>query len=118
MLYYNRTDLADISLKYAFTTVDPLIHVRLTARTGTTMQQLSQQQAALLLGYTQVSWDNKSGNEAQPASASKKWTDLTSQERFAATVLGYTQQTWITISQTKTLWSALTVWTGTGICTV
>ena len=90
------------------------MHSRVTARarTVTTTQQLSQQQAAALLGYTQVSWDNESGSEAQPASASKKWAELTTQERFAATVLGYTQQTWITILQTKASWSTLTVSTG------
>ena len=75
--------------------------------TGTTTQ-LSQQQAAALLGYTQASWDNASGDETQPASASKKWADLNTTERLAATVLGYTEQTWSTISESKTPWSALT----------
>ena len=84
----------------------------ITARAGTTIQLMSQQQAATMLGYTRVSWDNKSGNEAQPTSASKKWNELTTQERSAATVLGYTQVTWITISQTKLSWSMLTVSTG------
>ena len=86
--------------------------MRLTART-VTATQLSQQQAAKLLGYTQISWDNASGKEAQPASVSKKWTDLTAQERLAATVLGYTESTWSTVSATKkTPWSYLTVATG------
>ena len=83
----------------------------MTADTGTTIL-MSQQQAAASLGYTQVVWDNTSGSEAQPASASKKWTDLSTQETLAATVLGYTQLTWITISQTKISWSMLTVSTG------
>ena len=86
----------------------------LTARTVTTTQ-LNQRPAATSLGYTEVSWDNASGNEAQPASASKKWADLTAQEKSAATVLGYTEQTWRTVSATKkTPWSDLTVTTGAG----
>ena len=39
--------------------------------TGTKMDQ---QQAAALLGYTQASWDNASGDEAQPASSQR--TDI------------------------------------------
>ena len=90
----------------------PLPPSRLRAHAVTTAQ-LSQQQAATSLGYTQVSWDNASGNEAQPASASKKWADLTAQEKSAATVLGYTASTWSTISATKkTPWSDLTVTIG------
>ena len=83
----------------------------MTANTGTTIL-MSQQQAAASLGYTQVLWDNDSGSEVQPASASKTWAQLTVQETLAATVLGYTQLTWITISQTKISWSMLTVSTG------
>ena len=84
----------------------------MTAHTGTTIQLMSQQQAAASLGYTQVSWDKKSGSGKQPASASNKWTDLTAQEMLAATVLGYTQLTYYTISQTRISWSMLTVSTG------
>ena len=92
--------------------------MRLTACAVTTTQ-LNQRQAAILLGYTQVSWDNASGKEAQPASASKKWTDLTTVEKSAATVLGYTEQTWSTVSVTKkTPWSALTATAGAGVCYV
>ena len=79
--------------------------------------QLNRKQAATLLGYDQASWDNASGKEAQPASASKKWTDLTAQERLAAAVLEYTEQTWRTVSLRKhTPWSDLTVTTGEDIC--
>ena len=94
----------------------PPAHVRLRAY-PVTIKQLSQQQAAVLLGYTHVSWDNASGKEAQPASASTKWADLTTQERLAATVLGYTEQTWRTVSVTKkTPWSDLTVTAGEDVC--
>ena len=83
-------------------------HLRQPAR-SVTSTQLSQQQAAVVLGYTQVSWDNASGKEVQPASASKTWTGLTAQEKSAATVLRYTASTWSTISATKkTPWSDLT----------
>ena len=92
------------------------MHLRLIARPVTTTQ-LSEQQAAVLLGYTQVSWDNASGKEAQPASASTKWTALTAQERLAATVLRYTEQTWRAVSVTKkTPWSDLTVVAGEHMC--
>ena len=84
-----------------------------------TTTQLSEQQAAVLLGYTPMSWDNASGNEAQPASASKKWTDLTTAENLAAMALGYTEQTWRTVSVTKkTPWSDLTVMAGEHMCSV
>ena len=54
----------------------------------------SKQVAAGILGYTQVSWDNQSGKEKQPASADKHWAALTQHERLAAMVLGYTRATW------------------------
>ena len=54
----------------------------------------SEQVAAGILGYTQVSWDNESGKEQQPSSAKKRWTQLTFQERAAAAVLGYTGSMW------------------------
>ena len=50
--------------------------------------------AAVVLGYTQASWDNKSGRELQPSSSQKYWTQLTIQERAAASALGYTQCKW------------------------
>ena len=90
--------------------------MRLAIR-SVTITQLSQQQAATSLGYTEVSWDNASGKEVQPPLASTKWTGLTIQERLATTVLGYTDQTWNTISVTnKTSWSDLTVTAGEDVC--
>ena len=50
--------------------------------------------AAVVLGYTQASWDNKSGKEQQPSSSQKYWTQLTARERAAASALGYTQWKW------------------------
>ena len=97
---------------------NPPAHSRLTAR-PVTMTRLTQQQAAVVLGYTQVSWDNASGKEAQPASASKKWANLTTAEKSAATVLGYTEQTWSPVSVTKkTPWSDLSVTTGEDVCSL
>ena len=54
----------------------------------------SEQVAAGILGYTQVSWDNESGKEQQPVSALKAWAALTQHERSSAMVLGYTRATW------------------------
>lgn len=87
--------------------------LRLTARTDA-KTLLSQQQAAALLGYTQDSWDNKLGNETQPVSASKNWTELTDTEKSATLVLGYTKETWFQFSVLKVSWSwtSLTVPTG------
>ena len=103
---------------HPFAKHEPHVHSRVPARPVTTTQ-LSEQQAAVLLGYTQVSWDNASGKEAQPASASKKWTDLTGEEKSAATVSGYTESTWRTVSATKkTPWSDLAVTIGEGVCCV
>ena len=55
---------------------------------------VSERTAAQQLGYTQVSWDNDSGKEPQPASSSKKWADFTDVEKKAAVVLGYSQLSW------------------------
>ena len=54
----------------------------------------SEQAAAAALGYTQVSWDNASGEEKQPASTEKAWAELTAKEKAAASVLGYTAKSW------------------------
>ena len=98
--------------------IDPLTYWRLTARTVTTTP-LSQQQAAALLGYTQAPWDNIVYEEAQPASTSKQWADLTVQEKSAATVLGYTESTWSTFAEArKTPWSHLSVTTGENMCSL
>ena len=37
-----------------------------------------EKEGATLLGYTELSWDNESGNEPQPAASDKYWADLTS----------------------------------------
>ena len=47
-----------------------------------------------MLGYTQVSWDNKSGKEKQPSSSKRHWGDLTHSESVAAVALGYTGARW------------------------
>ena len=47
-----------------------------------------------VLGYTQVTLDNLSGNEQQPWSSIKYWASLTSEEEKAAKLLGYNEQTW------------------------
>ena len=54
----------------------------------------SEQVAAEVLGYTQVSWENLSGNEPQPSSHKKSWSELTHSERVAAVLLGYTGKVW------------------------
>merc|ERR1712159_69505 len=62
--------------------------------TTVTTTQMSQQQAAALLGFTQLAWDNVTGLEVHPDLVLKPWADLTTQEKMAATVLGYTNETW------------------------
>ena len=47
-----------------------------------------------MLGFTQVSWDDLSGKEAQPWSMSKFWRELSVNEKSAAGLLGYTQTAW------------------------
>ena len=54
----------------------------------------SEQDAMRVLGYTQASWDNLSGEEQQPWSSIKYWSSLTPNEKEAAVVLGYTEMTW------------------------
>ena len=54
----------------------------------------NEQMAAGVLGYTQASWDNLSGQEPQPPSATKAWAALTAKEKASARVLGYTQAIW------------------------
>ena len=54
----------------------------------------SEQAAAKELGFSQLSWDNKSGKEKQPASFDKYFKTLTHKERLAAVVLGYTGTNW------------------------
>ena len=54
----------------------------------------SEQAAAVVLGFTQVSWDDLSGQEPQPWSMRKSWVELSGNEKSAAVLLGYTQTTW------------------------
>ena len=54
----------------------------------------SEQAAAAVLGFSQAAWDNLSGQERQPWSASKSWLELSVNEKIAAVLLGYTQRSW------------------------
>ena len=75
----------------------------------------SEQAAARVLGFTQVSWDNLSGQEKQPISFDKNWMALTQHEQAAAIALGYTKTTWDNMSGSEAqpasvdkAWSELT----------
>ena len=57
----------------------------------------SEQDAARVLGFTSVTWDNLSGSEQQPTTIEKSWVDLTDDERAAAMVLGFTRPVWDTL---------------------
>ena len=59
----------------AFPEADP-VH---TVTRGMRWSELSRKEraAAAALGYNQTTWDNNSGSEPQPASASKHWSQLT-----------------------------------------
>ena len=68
-----------------------------------------EQAAARVLGYSQASWDNESGQETQPASSEKYWAQLTHDERAAAGVLGFTDPTWDEQpAATRKAWAQLT----------
>ena len=54
----------------------------------------SERDAAMALGFDELAWDNWSNKEEQPASLSKTWDELTSEEEKAATFLGYTKLMW------------------------
>ena len=62
---------------------------------------VSERAAAMALGFTQVSWDNDSGEEQQPLTGFLSWAILTDEEKAAASVLGYTATNWNDLS-----WSA------------
>ena len=47
-----------------------------------------------MLGYTQVTWDNDSGEELQPWSTIKSWAHLSENEKAAAVVLGFSKIIW------------------------
>ena len=63
-----------------------------------------------MLGYTEVSWDNWSRSEPQPASTGKAWAGLTEAEKTAALHLGFTHEMWDNQSPPSVhmKWSALT----------
>ena len=48
----------------------------------------------MVLGFTQVSWDNLSGGEPQPKSWDKFWNELSVNEQAAIVLLGYNEKTW------------------------
>ena len=59
-----------------------------------TLPSACKNQAAAVLGFTQVSWDNLSGREPQPLSMMTLWKGLSDNEKAAAGLLGYEQLTW------------------------
>ena len=54
----------------------------------------SEQKAAEVIGFNQVTWDDVSGYAGQPDAWSKHWSELKRNERTAAVILGYNQITW------------------------
>ena len=54
----------------------------------------SEQAAAKVLGYDEVSWDNWSGQERLPVPARLPWGNLIFVQKKAAKMLGYKQATW------------------------
>ena len=54
----------------------------------------SEQDAARVLGYSKLAWDDKSGQALQPWSSIKRWTFLTDTEKEAAMLLGYNERSW------------------------
>ena len=71
-----------------------------------------------MLGYTQVSWDNLSGQEPQPWSGYKAWYELSLNEQAAVTLLGYTETTWDNESGSERQpASALKGWAELTMCT-
>ena len=69
-----------------------------------------------VLGYTQASWDNKSGREKQPSSSKKYWNQLTMRERAAAAALGYTEWKWDKGDKSDEPASANKHWTALTAC--
>ena len=55
---------------------------------------VSERAALIMLGYTQVSWDNESDEEQQPLASFLSWAALTDEEKAAGTLLGYTATNW------------------------
>ena len=58
---------------------------------------VSERAALIVLGFTQVSWDNESGEEQQPLASFLSWAALTDEEKAAGTQLGYTATNWDTV---------------------
>ena len=54
----------------------------------------TEQAAATVLGYTQLSWDNLNDTERQPWQSRMPWASLNSLEQQSAQILGYTQLMW------------------------
>ena len=54
-----------------------------------------------MLGYTQTTWDNESGQELQPESSAQYFSALTSEEQKAAKNLGYNERSWDNLSGTE-----------------
>ena len=54
----------------------------------------SEQKAAEVLGFNEITWDDLSGDETKPDSWSKHWSELSRRERAAAAILGYKQASW------------------------
>ena len=59
---------------------------------------VGEQAAAAVLGYTQATWDDDSGQSRTPWPARKPWLAMSSTERSAAVLLGYTAATWDNVS--------------------
>ena len=55
----------------------------------------------MVLGYSQVSWDNESGEEQQPVTQFLSWAALTDDEKAAGTLLGYNATRWDNVSRSE-----------------
>ena len=71
--------------------------MRLHIVPGNPLACSSQQNAAMVLGFTQVSWD-VSNEEQQPLTDFLSWAALTDEEKAAGTLLGYTAASWDNLS--------------------
>ena len=67
-----------------------------------------EQKAVGALGFNETTWDNDSGEEPQPGTFFKHWTELTDKERAAAMVLGYTKPIWNQPASIYKYWKELT----------
>ena len=62
---------------------------------------VSERAAVMVLGYSQVSWDNESGEEQQPVTQFLSWAALTDDEKAAGTLLGYNATRWDNVSRSE-----------------